>query len=907
MSVRGHLTLVTFVAATTMMAVALLHASAWAAERDPWYQYSKAPATPPPASRNAIPRLPSDATPYSAPDYPAPMPRKSLEQQVQEQFQSVLYQLHYTFAKDGGCWKSDNEIWLDPTIGQKPNEAAMQTKGTILWADPPGKGAIVQSADDFCMTDNATGITKLHEYYCAVTPQNCKPNPKCKDPSTCPNPKICVGTKAEFIATCKTGTECKNGACVPISGNAAWDGCFVGQAPFLDTNGNGIPDACACPEGTFPKDTNKDGNTDTCADRGEICGVSDADKTKLGVTVKAKGLEDGGWTLSDYCSTPFEVTSIVCSDTLKSKGVMSTSKKSCNPGQICQKGSCIDTNSDLCDGSSSNKDPKIKGWVTINASTQLWDKCGDKCATFKSDPIAYNTCLQNPGKYADVAENILCTSPVDSSVQYYPTPCAMTEYCSDGVCKPKPNSGGNSGGADKQPYDPKKPPTGKDGNNPAPDPGDTSTAPDNKPCTIELQCSEPTDSTHPVMNGFMLMGDPYISGKTTTDLTCGGSILPSLSKDVFDTCFWKEEELLPVLIQYGCIDPKKSPVSSVGPCSWSQNEACRWPKTELEKAEAKVNPGKYGVCYKNVPKPKVTAKPATATTPGKITGTNSFGVPVDDTDICVPSQGKKTIKKWKVVDSPEGAQAYYVTCPDQNHCSGGVCVPDYCLANKGKIDDKDPCTDDTCKDDIESIFNLPVSVDDNDNCTLDKCTNVGGKASITHTPIESQVCKLSKLCTEKPNDPQCVTPTLDCSKTPEHPSCKKLPAGLDCTKTPNDPACKIKIDCTKTPDDPLCKPPKGGFSCDDPANKDDPQCKTSQDYCYDDDASNDASVIGTAVVFPGTPQQKSATDTCVDFDGKQFTAVLQVTCGPNTTFFYKKTACPTPTSKGCINGICEPK
>ncbi|PIR21621.1 MAG: hypothetical protein COV45_02445, partial [Deltaproteobacteria bacterium CG11_big_fil_rev_8_21_14_0_20_47_16] len=844
----------------------------------------------------------------------------------------VLYEqspYYYEMVNASGCEKSDIPLWLDPAKDEKPNEAALQTKGKISWTQTPG-GLLtnIQSSTDFCQTDINTGKSKLHELYCAKLASNCKPNPKCTAGTACSYPDICIGTPAEFITTCKTGTECINGACVPASGSASWNGCFVSQAPFLDTNGNGTPDACACPEGMYAKDANGDGNSDTCADRSEICGLSDADKAKYGVVVKAKGLEDGGWVLSEYCSSPFELTSIVCSELDKSKGVMSTSKNSCTPGQICLKGSCIDSNTDLCDGTYSNKNPKIKGWVTINGSSQLWDKCGDPCNQFKSDPAAYNTCLQNPGKYADVVENVLCTSPIDSSIQYYPTPCSMTEFCSDGICKPKPisnngsgGSGGSSGssGTDSTPpYDPTKPPTDKNGDNPLPDPGDKSTTPDGKLCTVEFNCKEPTDNMHPVVNGIVLMGNPYIYGVSKAELSCGGIPLPDLDiEDKFkDKCKWQDTDLLPLLTQYGCIG-KTGPIPSIGPCDWSQAESCDW--------TAKPGTAQFGICQKNLPKAKLSETPATATTPCEIKGTDSFGHTVDVKDQCIPSQGKKTVKKFKIVDSPAGYQAYYETCANQHHCDGGVCIPDACFVKKDKIDDKNPCTDDSCKEDTGDIFNTPINVDDYNNCTIDTCNSVDGKAVIIHTAIDTPACKLSDLCSKTPTDPQCSTPTVDCSKTPDNPACPQKPKDidctdtanqndpkcvnvLDCTKTPTDPLCKITVDCSKTPDNPACpKKPTGGFSCDNPANQNDPQCKESLNYCYDNDVSNDPNIKGTAVIFPSTPKEKSTSDTCVDFDGKKFTAVLQVACGPNNTFFFEKVACAIETTNGCENGECVPK
>ncbi len=895
----GHMARVATVAAVVIEVTSFsFSARAIDPEGRSWYQSYRLPSDSP---TNRVPSRFNDASPSQPKDKEkasrTPPSSKMTEQTMQEKFQSQQDQIYQAMAKKAGCWKSDGGAL---TANQMPDELAIVTPGYAYSFDPTvtSPNQLVQVSYDSCAVDKNTNATKLNELYC-------KPGSAACGVLLPKTAKECVSTLKSVPVSCPTGTGCqdtgKGAACLPLPGEAAWNGCFTGQAPFLDSDGNGVPDACACPEGMFPKDTNKDGNSDACVDRSEFCGLGDAEKTKLGVTVKAKGLEDGGWTLSDYCSTPFEVTSVVCSDLNKSKGVKSTSKKPCTPGQICKAGSCMDTNSDLCDGTNSNKDPKIKGWVTINGSSQLWDKCGDNCAAFKTDPGAYNTCIQNPGKYSDVVENVLCTSPTDSATQYYPTPCSSAEYCEDGVCKPKggSGSGGSGGGGDKKPYDQTKPPTGPGGDNPAPKPGDSGKDAGDKPCTIEMQCSEPTDSTHPTVNGILLMGDPFLPGLTKTEMSCGGTILPGLTVEISDKCQWKEEDLLPVLTQYGCTSPQTL-APSISICDWSKKEACDW--------QAKKGTPQFGICQKNVPKPNVTQKPVTAAAPGQITGTNSFGHKVDHTDVCVPAQGKKAVKKWKLMDNPEGAQAYFETCPDQHHCTNGVCVPDPCLVNKDKINDKDPCTDDSCKEDTGDIFNIPVPVDDSDNCTTDKCVNDNGKAKIIHDLIDSPVCKLTKLCTEKPTDPQCTTPTTDCSKTPDDPNCKTLPPTLDCTKTPDDPKCKVPVDCGKTPDDPAClKPAKGGFSCDDPVNKDNPQCKTTQDYCYDDDPTNDGAVAGKAVLFPGTPQEKSATDTCIEFNGAQFTAVLQVSCGPNNTFFFKKSACPAQASKGCVNGACVPK
>jgi hypothetical protein len=82
-------------------------------------------------------------------------------------------------------------------------------------------------------------------------------------------------------------------------------------------------------------------------------------------------------------------------------------------------------------------------------------------------------------------------------------------------------------------------------------------------------------------------------------------------------------------------------------------------------------------------------------------------------------------------------------------------------------------------------------------------------------------------CKTKPDDPSCTTPPpIDCKANPNDPSCKP-----DCTKNPDEPSCKV--DCTTNPNDPSCPttPPCQssviGISCppvDCTKNPDDPSC-----------------------------------------------------------------------------------
>lgn len=756
---------------------------------------------------------------------------------IQEEIQSLEDQVGYALAKDGGCWKNDSD-WLTPPA--KPGETSFTIAGHGYFTDNASPG--VGSVNDYCFTDpNQPAKILLREYFCELDSESCIPNYQCLDIPTCFPKTICKAKMVDMAVQCKSGTICQEGKCVPDPVGDGWNGCFVSQPPFLDTNGNGIPDSCFCPAGTYPHDSNNDGNSDSCTERPTMC-----DATALsGQTYvqKAKGLEDGGWTLMDYCVSPFKLESVVCSIS----GIMSTSQKPCNPGQICFKGNCVDTDSDLCDNEFTNQDPYgPKGWVTVNSSKIIWDKCS---ADGKS------------------VHKIYCTSPMDSKVDYLPKACKTGDYCDPMLakCVPTPPTGAppppGDGGGDELPL----PPGGKkEQPPPPPQPINNCTA------TMKDGCAEPSDWVHPTdpITGILLYGDPYIFGKTQGSWDFEGCPTnpPPVSKiPVPDFCFWNETELLPTLVQFGCAGTKMK--SSFSKCDWTKGEACRWPKGETEIAEAIANPAKYGVCIQKLPKAQ------TGVNGNAVTGTDAFGRPVNHPFVCAPEQGKKAIRKWKVVDSPVGAIPYLDFCPDQHYCKAGACVPEPCFQKNPN--DNDPCTNDSCNPATGDIFNLPLdSIDDLDPCTEDKCENVDGKAAISHVTIINAVCGNTAFCLKYPADPKCLTPIP--------------PAGGGGGGT---------------------TPPTGGFSCDDPANKDDPQCQKSIDYCVDDDKVNDKMTKGTAVIYPGTPQEKMASDTCVelDFSTGKFTAVLQVACGPNLTFFYQKEICPLATTDGCKNGTCVPK
>jgi hypothetical protein len=87
-------------------------------------------------------------------------------------------------------------------------------------------------------------------------------------------------------------------------------------------------------------------------------------------------------------------------------------------------------------------------------------------------------------------------------------------------------------------------------------------------------------------------------------------------------------------------------------------------------------------------------------------------------------------------------------------------------------------------------------------------------------------------CNTNPNDLSCgPQPPVDCKTNPDNPSCTQPPPAVDCKANPNDPSCKP--DCTKNPDDPYCKQPPcdpNTESCPPPPvdctkNPEDPSCK----------------------------------------------------------------------------------
>ncbi|MBI4365935.1 MAG: hypothetical protein HY543_03870 [Deltaproteobacteria bacterium] len=170
--------------------------------------------------------------------------------------------------------------------------------------------------------------------------------------------------------------------------------------------------------------------------------------------------------------------------------------------------------------------------------------------------------------------------------------------------------------------------------------------------------------------------------------------------------------------------------------------------------------------------------------------------------------------------------------------------------------------------------------------------NTDGGAAITHTPIEGGNCSGWTYCQKNPDDPKCKQsdPTVDCATEPTHPACPPATpeGGFDCGLCLNNDYKAAHPECA--------------------------QCVSTLDYCFDDDPTALLEKKGSVYLFPGTPAEKMAHDVCYGWDDavKGFSAVVQVACGPNNTFFFSQPyACADASKPGvtlvCNDGMCVAK
>jgi hypothetical protein len=196
----------------------------------------------------------------------------------------------------------------------------------------------------------------------------------------------------------------------------------------------------------------------------------------------------------------------------------------------------------------------------------------------------------------------------------------------------------------------------------------------------------------------------------------------------------------------------------------------------------------------------------------------------------------------------------------------------------------------------------------------------------TLLPVNPPTSKVD--CSKTPNDPSCPPPkkvaAVDCITNPTEPSCQKTPPpNADCTKTPNDLSCppaktqfvNPAIDCTKIPKDPGCatntievcttvfQPPpecKTGKPkpIETPPTKDtpDPSCKffPEQEKCKPDQSGNCPNgffMNGDGHCVPDGPCPKGFQSHDNDESG---------TCWPKTP----KTPCPPNSHR--VGNHCEP-
>lgn len=757
------------------------------------------------------------------------------------------YPLEAQYDKAGSVYHvfSYEEFEKDPATGQMKKKKNPKE--------------LVDTQTDECVTSYITGKTNLREYFCD---------------------KNSVGEVIinQVTLPCRTGTTCVNGACV-VSGNFSCPGAKV---PFLDSNGNGETDACACPEDYYPSDSNQDGNSDACNTRQDLCSLKPEQIQKLGFVIKGDTKEEGVKQYLDICIDNKTLKHVICS----LEDVKATSTTKCLSGQVCQNGNCVDQNS-LCDDSKQRESNYEYGWVTLyekkngqkKITDQPADKCADKCKDFAEGSQEKVACLNNPN-VVDQVSNAICGGEGNNLWYYDTKPCAINpatakpvEKCQDGICIPIPGAGpvgGGPGGSNGTPADPNK------------------EDPKNPPCTPKTStvCTEPADDKHPVDSVFgQLWGEPEVFGKTkitvTSEVCPTGLPKKIVESELDDSCEWIDTDIDTQITQYGC--SKESLKTSITPCGWKEKGlACDW------QAKKSGEPG-FGACVKPPKKASVSVvKDAKGKETG-VVGTNAFGRKVDHKNYCISSD---QLYKWVLADNAEGAIRYEQFCPNNGQCVDGACVPNPCV--NANPDDLNPCTVDTATADFKNntcvLDNYPwEGIDDGNACTVDSCTPDPAdktKAKVIHAPVKDGNCSGWYYC--KANPDKCKAP--------------------DCQNDPKNAAC----------------PPPGGLNCDDPANygpdgEVPKNCEETINYCQDTDPANKLEVKGQAVFFPGKANMKMATDACTNpikvkkkvkgADGKeveqevlQYTSVRQVSCGMNLKFYFPEMPCVP--GQVCVDGAC---
>ncbi|MFL6320697.1 MAG: hypothetical protein ACJ72Q_09500 [Nitrososphaeraceae archaeon] len=167
-------------------------------------------------------------------------------------------------------------------------------------------------------------------------------------------------------------------------------------------------------------------------------------------------------------------------------------------------------------------------------------------------------------------------------------------------------------------------------------------------------------------------------------------------------------------------------------------------------------------------------------------------------------------------------------------------------------------------------------------------------------------------CKTNPDDPSCTTPPpIDCKANPNDASCTTPP--VDCTIAPNDPSCKP--DCTKNPDDPSCKVPcdPNTENCPPPPvdctkNPDDPSCKVDCTTNPDDPSCPPTPPCQPAVIGISCPPPPPPPPVCKlgeHLDPKANKCVPNIQCKNGEYDPIQKRCVPCPTGTKLLDGKCQ--
>ncbi|MBI4238125.1 MAG: thrombospondin type 3 repeat-containing protein [Deltaproteobacteria bacterium] len=510
----------------------------------------------------------------------------------------------------------------------------------------------------------------------------------------------------------------------------------------------------------------------------------------------------------------------------------------------CQKGVCVPTGGGTCDASAMNLAATQVGCVALTDAKGEQSFYCDQCDTL------------DPTKVANAA----CGGSCQQTLQW------VTAWCAPGaICDPKTGACTGSAPPDdgincaktpelpecqnvdcaKTPNDPKCIDGGGSSSNGG---GNSSSSGGGQPPCIPQTtpiCEADTDSGQ----------DVHLYGTLQSGIEISGCLIPPPSKITNpkgDTCVFAAGK--PILYQYSCNGA--AVVEQAAWCDVASGEDCD-PKA--------TTPETKGICQPFV-SPECTDTSSDSknlTQVGSVEGKDGFGHPFKETDHCEPAQGFGAVIKWSCLTGGSQGRKYdLVFCPNAAECIEGVCVPlqppDVATCEK---DPTSPACKDSDKDGIVDAFDNCVNdynpqQEDSDGDTLgDACD---AKPAQVDDTDKDGVPDPQDNCVQIPNPDQKDGDADGIGDACDNPT-------LDCGKTPNDPQCAC----------PSGPPPQ----------------------CDDTDKGSNLFFRGdVTMTFNGGGTVKQG-DFCVD----DFSAVIEVQCGPCGKFGFHKFGCP---SQQCKDGQC---